>query len=772
MITVMPPEASPNAALCSTCHRPMLQGGGTRDGECVRCLFAAALLPDDVVPGSEPPVSAGTADHHRYGQFEISTTEDGAFQELGAGAMGVTYRAQDRVLHRPVALKVISRSYASDATTRARFLREARSAAQLRHVNVAGVHHYGEQDGQCFYAMELVEGETLEARVRREGPLPVPLALEITLQVARALAAAEAQGIVHRDLKPSNIMLVTTAAEHTDGAPVLVKVIDFGLAKAVAAEAQSTGGLGDTHGGFVGTPAFASPEQHARDGERIDTRSDIYSLGVTFWYLLSGSLPFVGQTLSEIHEQQVGQPLPLAQLRAVAAPAPLVALLRSMLAVAPAARPQSARELLNTLTRTRKQLRAASPAARVARWGGALAALALLAAGGAFCREHRRPPVPASDHSLAVLPFENLSVDPGDAFFTTGVQDELAADLAHVASLKVIGPDSTRAYPPMGRDLARVGQELGVAYLLEGSVRRMDGRVAISVRLVNAGNSDRVWVNKYDRPLADVFAVQSDITHAVAERLDAPLAPGESAAVKELPTSDLMAYDLYLRSRDGPTLVADEAAERQEQRRQIALLEKAVARDPDFFLAYCDLAKAHDTLQYRRVGAAAEELAVDHRVVAEGCLATARRLRPDAGELHLAQAYHFFTTNYSQVQARIEVDLARRSLPNNAEVENLAGEIALDQGRWDDATHCLEQAVVLEPRDRGLLYDLARTYRDMRRYEAFGRTMSKLIAITPEREPDGLPLEITLGALEGRGDTAPLRAALATFDVSNEDRRA
>ena len=745
----------------------MLQGGGP-GSECVRCLFAAALMPDDVPPGGESLVSTGTADHHRYSQFEISTTEDGAFQELGAGAMGVTYRAQDRVLNRPVALKVISRSYASDAGTRARFLREARSAAQLRHINVASVHHYGEQDGQCFYAMELVEGETLEARVRREGPLPVPLALEITVQVARALAAAEAQGIVHRDLKPSNIMLVATAAEHTDGALVLVKVIDFGLAKAVAAEAQSTGGLGDTHGGFVGTPAFASPEQHARDGERIDTRSDIYSLGVTFWYLLSGSLPFVGQTLSEIHEQQVGQPLPLGQLRAVAAPAPLVALLRSMLAVAPAARPQSARELLDTLARTQKQLRAASPAARVARWGGALAALALLAAGAALWREHRRPSVPASDHSLAVLPFENLSVDPADAFFTTGVQDEIAADLAHVASLKVIGPDSTRPYPPMGRDLARIGQELGVAYLLEGSVRRMEGRVAISVRLVNAGNSARVWASKYDRPLADVFAVQSDITHAVVNRLQAPLTSGESASVKELPTSDLVAYDFYLRAREGPTITADEAAERQEQRRKITLLEKAVVQDPDFFLAYCGLAKAYDTIQYRRAGATVEELAVDHQVIAEGYLATARRLRPDAGELHLAQAYHFFTTYSSQAQARIEVDLARRSLPNNAEVESLAGQIARSQGRWEDAIYCFEQAVVLEPRDRGILYNLALTYLTTRRYEAFGRTMSKLITITPEREQGGLPLEITLGAFEGRADTAPLRAALATFVVSKE----
>ena len=205
--------------------------------------------------------------------------------------MAITYRARDTVLNSTVALKVIDRTVAGNPGVRSRFLREARAAAQIHHPNVARVSHYGEQNGECFYVMELVEGETLEARVRREGPMPLSLALEITEQAARALAAAEACGVVHRDIKPSNIMLESDAS----GA-LVVKVIDYGVAKVLAPQAGA--GAEQTQAGFIGTPAFASPEQFAENGKsRIDTRSDIYSLGVTLWFLLCGRTPFVGRTL-------------------------------------------------------------------------------------------------------------------------------------------------------------------------------------------------------------------------------------------------------------------------------------------------------------------------------------------------------------------------------------------------------------------------------------------------------------------------------------------
>ncbi len=303
--------------------------------------------------------------------------------------MGTTYRARDTVLHRTVALKVIGGTLATHPEARERFLREARAAAQFQHPNVAAVSQYGEQEGECFYAMELVEGETLEARIARDGPLPVAETLEIVSQVAQALAAAEARGIIHRDLKPTNLMLAQPDEASGEHAP-LVKVIDFGLAKAVSAAAE-TSGAGGTRG-FVGTPSFASPEQFAGSEEgRIDHRSDIYALGATLWYVLTGRVPFVGSTLDEIHRRQFDA-LPIEQLTAQKVPRIAVTLLSSMLSADPAKRPQSARELLERLERCQQDARL-PPAKRTARWGLAVLALAAFAVVGGIWLIQRAPTV-------------------------------------------------------------------------------------------------------------------------------------------------------------------------------------------------------------------------------------------------------------------------------------------------------------------------------------------------------------------------------------------
>ncbi len=437
--------------ICSSCHQPLIRRGA--DGECLRCLFNFAWEADDAdrpAAGGLAPVDPawGEGGARRYGHFEIAADGDGTLQELGSGAMGVTYRARDTVLGSTVALKVIAHRYASQPDTRARFLREARAAARLRHPNVATVFHYGEREGECFYAMELVEGETLEQKVRRDGPLSPALALEVGVQVARALAAAEGCGVVHRDLKPSNIMLVSGQAERDGANAFTVKVIDYGLAKGVSAETAL--GLDHTRGAFVGTPGFASPEQFApRDDERIDLRSDIYSLGITLWYLLCGRTPFSGRTLTEIHEKQLQQPLPVEQLAAAHVPKPLLAAISSMLQADPGARPQSARELLDTLRRCQERMpgtfwrnpRQARPA-RVA----VLSALLLATAIGtpAWWFHARATRAAAIEKSVAVLPFENLSPEKADSFFTGGVQDE------NLRIVQVFGPAALAVSPRIG----------------------------------------------------------------------------------------------------------------------------------------------------------------------------------------------------------------------------------------------------------------------------------------------------------------------------------
>jgi uncharacterized membrane protein YkvA (DUF1232 family)/predicted Ser/Thr protein kinase len=321
-----------SVAACSICGEPL-----NAKGDCRACLVRTAL--EETVVETKP---SGLV----LGDFEVEQSADGSCWELGHGAIGVTYLAADKVLRRRVALKVIEvpAGARGSQVVRERFLREARAAAALRHPNVAAVYQFGTSldESHCYYAMELVEGETLGARVRRDGPLNAKDALEIAIQITRALMAAAAHGLIHRDLKPGNVML-TTESE--------VKVIDFGLAKAIT---DAGGEMDLTHGEFVGTPSFASPEQFGIGP--VDARSDIYSLGATLWFALTGLAPHPGSTIEEIRDRQTRDHLPIAQLVARKVPGPLVKLLRSTLAIDPGKRPASAQELMEALESCRWKL--------------------------------------------------------------------------------------------------------------------------------------------------------------------------------------------------------------------------------------------------------------------------------------------------------------------------------------------------------------------------------------------------------------------------------
>src|SRR2546421_6218439 len=432
-------DAHPQAAqTCATCGRPLTQVGPK--GECLRCLVGLGFLADGEELERPAARSRLTPGLLRYAHFEVEVGEDGFPVELGAGAMAVTYRARDTVLNSEAALKVIERRVAQNLGARLRFLREARAAANIHHPNIARVTYYGEQDGECFYAMELVEGETLEARVRRDGPMPFAVALDVVEQAGRALAAAGACGVVHRDIKPSNVML-----ESDPSGALRVKLIDYGVAKVMGLQTES--GSEQTHAGFIGTPAVASPEQFAGAGQMpVDTRSDIYSLGVTLWYLLTGRTPFVGRTMEEIRARQTTE-LPLQQLKGLHLPGKVVALLKSMLAADPNDRPQAARELLLAVHRCYERFK---PEARSRRRTGVLAGAALTLAiaaiaCGTWLYQRLRPFTP-EERSIAVLPFENLSSDKENAYFVEGIQDEILTRLSKIGDLKVISRTSTQHY--------------------------------------------------------------------------------------------------------------------------------------------------------------------------------------------------------------------------------------------------------------------------------------------------------------------------------------
>src|SRR6476646_1662894 len=639
------------AGICATCGRPLTQVGPK--GECLRCLVSLGFAAEE--SGSEQHQSRLTPGRLRYDHFEVEVGADGFPLELGAGAMAVTYRARDTVLNSTVALKVIDRKVAQTPGVRSRFLREARAAAQIHHPNVARVTHYGEQDGECFYVMELVEGETLEAKVRREGPLPLGLALEITEQVARALAAAEACGAVHRDIKPSNIML---ESDPGGGAPI-VKVIEYGIAKILDPEAER--GAEQTQTGFIGTPAFASPEQFAPSEQmKIDTRSDIYSLGVTFWYLLSGRVPFVGRTLNDIRLRQT-EPLPTEQLKVGDVPARILALLKSMLAPDPKDRPQSARELLAEVHRcyTKFSAEARSRRRRFAvATAGAVSVIAAIAI-GVWLYQHAQFSGQV-ERSIAVLPFQNLSDDEENAYLTEAIQNEILTRLSKIGDLRVISATSTRHYKSKPENLREIAKQLGVAHILEGSVQKSADTVRMNLQLIEAANNSPVWADTIDRALTDILSLESEVATTVADQLRAKLTGEEAQAIAAKPTDNHEAYDAYLRGlaytlKSGGFEPRNVIPARQ-------YLTEAVRIDPKFALGSALLSSVDSAGYITGTLPRTTALRDEARFAAE----TALRLQPNLGEAVSAKAFYHYVFLKDYDTALRYFEQAARLLPNNS----------------------------------------------------------------------------------------------------------
>src|SRR3954469_1631866 len=539
---------------CPTCGAALEETFGGGPG-CMFCLLHAGIgSEEETVQDSTPGALGGST---RFGVYEIDCHADGRFCELGRGAMGVTYRATDTSLRRKVALKIIKTDIAErNADARERFVREARAAAALRHEHIATVYQFGMrlETGQYFYAMELIEGETLDERVHRAGPVDVRSTIGIAQQVTSALTAAEKHGLVHRDLKPANLMLLNAderevmgteqarskrskiRALRKSGIPV-VKIIDFGLAKAFH---SATDPKSLTHDRFVGTPAFASPEQFEHSA--LDVRSDIYSLGETLWFALTGKTPFAGRTLSEIHRAQKSNALPVEQLKGAHVPHRLKSLLESMLAFEPASRPGT-RELAARLQRCSPEVRS------VRRTRAALAVATAVVCGMSTLFLAHRPRVenaalnPAANKSIAVLPFENLSPDPENVYFADGVQDEILTRLASLADLKVISRTSVMQYKSgAARDLNKIGHQLGVARVVEGSVQRAGNRVRVNAQFIDVSTNRPLGGQSYDRDLADVFAIQSEIATSIARQLQASLSAREKTAIEQAPTNDITAF--------------------------------------------------------------------------------------------------------------------------------------------------------------------------------------------------------------------------------------
>src|SRR5437867_6242394 len=740
------------AGTCATCGRPLTQCGP--NGECLRCLVSLGFLADG--QEADRPAGSGrlTPGPLRYAHFEVEVGSDGFPVELGAGAMAVTYRARDTVLNSEVALKVIDRRVAQNPGARSRFLREARAAANIHHPNIARVTYYGEQDGECFYAMELVKGETLEARVRRDGPMPLALVLEVIEQTARALAAAEACGVVHRDIKPSNIMLESDPG----GCAPIVKVIDYGIAKILNPEAER--GAEKTQPGFIGTPAFASPEQFAPSEQmKIDTRSDIYSLGVTFWYLLSGRVPFVGRTLNDIRLRQA-ESLPVEQLKGFDVPAGILALLKSMLAPDPKYRPQSARELLSEVHRCYTKF---NPEARSRRRrivfaaAGATLVIAAIAI-GAWLYQHAQFSG-QFERSIAVLPFENLSDDKENAYLAEGIQDEILTRLSKVGDLRVISRNSMQHYKSKPENLREIAKQLGVAHVLEGNVQKSADTVRVSVHLIKAANNSPVWADTVDRPLTDILSLESEVAITVADQLRAKLTGEEAQSIAAKPTDDPQAYDAYLRGlaytlRSGGFEPANVIPARR-------YLEEAVRMDPKFALGWSLLSSVDSAGYITATLPRTVALRDEARMAAE----TALRLQPNLGEAVSANAFYHYVFLKDYDTALRYFEQAARLVPSDSRIPEALAFVERRRGRWEQSEAYFNRAERLDPRNVRIIGQHAVLYKMLRRFPDAVRKYEDVLNITPD---DPQPVARQAGIFQAMGDL-PRASALLTPLYSRAD---
>jgi TolB-like protein/class 3 adenylate cyclase/Tfp pilus assembly protein PilF len=391
-----------------------------------------------------------------------------------------------------------------------------------------------------------------------------------------------------------------------------------------------------------------------------------------------------------------------------------------------------------------------------------LLALAVFVVGIAtFSRYRVRPTLPVREKSIAVLPFENLSDDKENAYFTEGVGEEILTDLAKIADLKVISRTSVTQYKNrVSRNLREIGEQLGVAHVLEGSVQRTGGRVRVSAQLIDARTDAHLWAEHYDRPLDDVFAIQSEVAQAIADQLNAKLSPAEKAAIKQRPTADLVAYDLYLRAEALRAPISFNARLKENLLETTRLLDQAIARDPTFFLAYCRLAEAHDLIYFFGSDHTPARLAL-----ANSAIQSALRLRPDSGEAHLALAEHFYRGYRDHEHALAELTLARRLLPNDPQVFELIGFIARRQGRWEESTKHLERALDLDPRNLFFLQQLSFTYEFQRRYRDLAAVLDRALKLVPS-DPDTRVARASIDLAE-RADPGPAHATIEAVVAEN-----
>src|SRR5947208_1769655 len=733
------------------------------EGLCTGCVLETALgVFSDAVAGVADPDSADLKPDNADAVPKVKITPKafeakllGALgdyellEEIGRGGQGVVFRARQKSLNRIVALKVIGLGQWATKAHLKRFRLEAEAAASLDHPCIVPVYEVGERDGSCYFSMKFVEGGQLDAVASRET-MPPRRAAELIAKVARTVHYAHEHHILHRDIKPGNILLDQKGEPH---------LTDFGLARLVETESTVTRTME-----VLGTPSYMAPEQAVGNNAAICSAADVYGLGAVLYQLLTGHPPFAGGTSYETIKLLLDTEPRDLRLWNPKIDRDLSTICVKRLEKDPQRRYPSALALSEDLERWLKhepiRARRSGVFTRGRKWvqrnpTSALLAAALVAFAAAvgwniWKSELVRHPVTTG---IAVLPFENLGDEKENTAFADGVQDDILTKLAKIAGLKVISRTSVMEYRGK-RNVRQIGDALRVSHVLEGSARRSVDRIHLNAQLIDTRTDTHVWAEEYDRDLNDLFAIQAEIAQKVAERLHAKLSASEKASIEERPTQDLVAYDFYVRA---VSLIYNaqlpSSANFVDRSEAVELLNKAVARDPNFFLAFCQLAYVHDLVYQQEIDHSPARLAL-----AKAAIDSAFRLRPGSGEAHLALGWHLYCGYSDYARARAEIAVAQQSLPNNPRAFELAGLIDRRQGRWAEATHNLERACEIDPQNIPYLITLATTYLRLHDYDQMARVMDRIISLQPDRNKP----RIIRAGIEGdrRADTRPVRAAI------------
>jgi len=653
-------------------------------------------------------------------------------EELGQGGMGVVYRAEDTKLGRTVALKFLPPEFTQDAEAKERFKHEAQAAAVLNHNNICTVYEIDEYEGQSFISMEYIEGRSLKSIID-EGPMELAAALDIAMQVAGGLAEAHEKHVVHRDIKPSNIMITAK------GQP---KIMDFGLAKLRSRTVLTKEGT------TLGTIAYMSPEQ--AKGRAVDHRTDIWSFGVMLFEMISGRRPFKGEyDQAMIYSLLNDSPEPLTALR-TGVPPDLERIASKCMKKNSDERYQTASDIiadLRHLSRIMKEgatesLSHTEPLAsrtqpRKLGWLPWLllvvvvAILAVILVPRFFGTSDRAGDERAVSGltMLVVLPFENLGASD-DEYFADGITDAITARLGGLSGLGVISRQSAIQYKESGKSTRQISEELGVDYILEGTIQRErpsdpGSRVRIIPQLIRCSDDIHVWADTYDEDMTEVFELQTEIAERVARELDVTLLEPERRMLAAKPTENIEAYEYYLKGIDH----RDRAVTEDESWAMVRMFEKAVELDQNFAIAWARLSMSYTWTYWRRLG---EKYLTKAWEAAEEAMS----IDPDCPDGHLAYGYYHYYGSRNYERALEHFYRVQKQMPANEDALQSIGYIKRRQGKWEEALQIFQSIYKMNPRSFAANWDhFGNTLMQMRRYDEAEKYIDRALSLAPDMAP-------------------------------------